>query len=71
MKKQTYKKNDKVQFAKPLDDDEATLIMYVIEDRDDRVLVVTPFDSLTIQPTNVFPKSELQSATLTHTVNNV
>jgi hypothetical protein len=52
--------NDRVKWKKPLDEDEKAEIMTVIEDRGDRVLVVSDYaKDMAIPPTSVYRKSDL------------
>lgn len=55
------KENDIVKFKEPLDEEEETARMKVIEMRDDRVLVTDlRFENWGIPPTDVYSVSELE-----------
>jgi hypothetical protein len=55
------KVGDKVKFIKP-EEEEQDLIFEILEDRDNRVLVVALglFDNWEIKPTSVYLKSDLE-----------
>lgn len=55
------KPGDKVRFIKP-DEDEMGVVFEILEDRDDRVLVMAAelFDDWAIRPTHVYLKSDLE-----------
>lgn len=59
-----FEKGQKVKFVNPESEEEANLEMYVVEDRDNRVLVVTLSKVMhpDFQPQNVYLKEDLTLA---------